>query len=585
MSVKVTAQPECAWTAVSEAAWIQSLEPAAGQGDGNVEVVVAPNTVASSRQTHVTINDVSVQIAQEGAPCRFGLDPPASDIAAGGGTATLTVATLAGCTWTAVSSAGWLTPTSGATRTGPGTISYSASANPGPARTASVSVGDQSSTISQAAAADCTIAVAPTSASVAAAGDTLPISISAGSGCTWTATSQAPWVTVSPAAGTGAGAVALTIAANSGAARMATLSIGGQTVTLAQSAAGCSYEISPGTHSAPAAGGPASVTVTTRVGCTWTAVADAPWIVLSGGASGTGTGAVAFSIAPNGGPARSGGIRIADRTLAVSQEGAPQACAFALSGTAQTLPAAAGPAAPVSVTTGPSCTWTASTSSPWITITSPASTTGSGALAFSVSANAGAERRGTIAVAGQTYGVTQAAPPACTYTVTPTAQSIGAGGGAGAPITVTAGADCPWTASSNAPWLTIAGPSARTGSGTVTFTAAGNSASARTGTLTVAGRTVTISQATACSLVIAPSTVAISSDGGTASATVTTTAGCAWTAVSNDSWITITSGASGSGPGTVAFWISANRPAHPRTGTITIGPLTLTVNQASKKDD
>ena len=34
--------------------------------------------------------------------------------------------------------------------------------------------------------------------------------------------------------------------------------------------------------------------------------------------------------------------------------------------------------------------------------------------------------------------------------------------------------------------------------------------------------------------------------------------GCAWTATSNDSWITVTSGASSNGNGTVTFDIEAN---------------------------
>jgi hypothetical protein len=61
----------------------------------------------------------------------------------------------------------------------------------------------------------------------------------------------------------------------------------------------------------------------------------------------------------------------------------------------------------------------------------------------------------------------------------------------------------------------------------------------------------------------------------------TASATCTWTAVSNNpSWITITGGASGTGPGTVTYSITANNgPA--RTGTITIGGQTFTVTQAA----
>lgn len=55
---------------------------------------------------------------------------------------------------------------------------------------------------------------------------------------------------------------------------------------------------------------------------------------------------------------------------------------------------------------------------------------------------------------------------------------------------------------------------------------------------------------------------------------------CAWTAVSNVPWITITSGAAGSGNGTVIYSVAANTGAA-QSGTMTIAGLTFTVNQAA----
>src|SRR4028118_348752 len=55
--------------------------------------------------------------------------------------------------------------------------------------------------------------------------------------------------------------------------------------------------------------------------------------------------------------------------------------------------------------------------------------------------------------------------------------------------------------------------------------------------------------------------------------------GCSWTATSNVPWITITSGTSGSGNGTIKFAVPANNSA-PRTGIITVGSAPLTINQA-----
>lgn len=64
------------------------------------------------------------------------------------------------------------------------------------------------------------------------------------------------------------------------------------------------------------------------------------------------------------------------------------------------------------------------------------------------------------------------------------------------------------------------------------------------------------------------------------SVSVGCTTGCAWTSVSNASWISITSGASGSSSGTVSYSIAANAGQDSRTGTITIAGQTFTVIQA-----
>jgi Zn-dependent metalloprotease len=82
-----------------------------------------------------------------------------------------------------------------------------------------------------------------------------------------------------------------------------------------------------------------------------------------------------------------------------------------------------------------------------------------------------------------------------------------------------------------------------------------------------------------CSFSINPTSASFAAAGGSGSVTVTTSAGCNWTAVSNNSFITITSGASGSGNGTVTYSVAANTASSPRTGTMTIGGLTFSVSQ------
>ncbi len=82
-----------------------------------------------------------------------------------------------------------------------------------------------------------------------------------------------------------------------------------------------------------------------------------------------------------------------------------------------------------------------------------------------------------------------------------------------------------------------------------------------------------------CSVTLNPSSVNVPAAGATDQTfQVQMSAGCAWTANSNVPWITITSGASGSGPDTVTYSVVANTGSA-QTGTITAGGQTFTVNQ------
>ncbi|MBF0539181.1 MAG: DUF1566 domain-containing protein [Nitrospirae bacterium] len=78
---------------------------------------------------------------------------------------------------------------------------------------------------------------------------------------------------------------------------------------------------------------------------------------------------------------------------------------------------------------------------------------------------------------------------------------------------------------------------------------------------------------------ITPKSKSFSSYAGSDSVSVTTTTGCAWTASSDDNWLTITSGSSGTGNGTVAYSVTANNTTNVRSGTMTIAGQTFIVFQ------
>ena len=226
------------------------------------------------------------------------------------------------------------------------------------------------------------------------------------------------------------------------------------------------------------------------------------------------------------------------------------------------------------VTTTPGCAWNATTSDSWISITS-GSGNGNGTVAFTVQANNGPPRSGTITVAGQTVMVNQAS--GCAFSVSPSTVNAPAAGSS-VNFTVTAGAGCMWTTTSGASWITVSGEGTGTGNGNVTVTIAPNPGPTRTGTLTIAGQIITVMQAGGCAYVVAPTNLNVNAAGGNGSVTVETSAGCNWTAASNSPWITITSGSSGAGNGTVNFTAAANTGAV-RVGSITVAGQTVTVNQ------
>ena len=81
--------------------------------------------------------------------------------------------------------------------------------------------------------------------------------------------------------------------------------------------------------------------------------------------------------------------------------------------------------------------------------------------------------------------------------------------------------------------------------------------------------------------VLSAQMASLTGSGGNGSVQVNDPAGVAWTASSNDAWITITSGASGTGGGTVTFAVAANTTGAARSGSVTIAGQVFTVEQAS----
>lgn len=145
--------------------------------------------------------------------------------------------------------------------------------------------------------------------------------------------------------------------------------------------------------------------------------------------------------------------------------------------------------------TGSGCQWSAVSNNPWLSISSAPSGASSSAVSFSVAQNLNSvPRTGTLNVgngsSSAVFTVQQAAY--CGYTLSVSNVAIPPSGGNDT-ITVNAMPGCPWSAVSNASWITITAGAGGTGTGSFTFSAAPNPTDTDlVGTITVMGQTLTV---------------------------------------------------------------------------------------------
>ncbi|HTX38462.1 MAG TPA: BACON domain-containing carbohydrate-binding protein [Bryobacteraceae bacterium] len=237
----------------------------------------------------------------------------------------------------------------------------------------------------------------------------------------------------------------------------------------------------------------------------------------------------------------------------------------------------------ISVTAGTGCTWGATTNTSWLHIDSGQTGSGPGTVTWHADANTvTTARSGSLSVAGQTVSVTQAAQ-ACTYTLTPPTIDFPVTGGPGSFQVQTT---CTWSADPTQGWIHLPanGNASVTGNGTVNYTVDANGcATGRSGAITIA-----TAEQLALTQDGSPANFAFSPTSESYPATVTndriaisTGAGCNWSAFSDVSWLSITSGQSGSGNGAIIIQVRANTSVA-RTGnlhindgaTVTLLPVT-----------
>jgi all-beta uncharacterized protein len=118
-------------------------------------------------------------------------------------------------------------------------------------------------------------------------------------------------------------------------------------------------------------------------------------------------------------------------------------------------------------------------------------------IAFVVDENTLTARTATLTIATQVFTLTQVqAVPSCTYTISPTSQTVPASGGS-VTVNVTAASGCGWAVIWSVPWITLTSVAVGSGNGSISFTVAVNTAASRSTTLTIAGQPFTLTQSAA----------------------------------------------------------------------------------------
>lgn len=194
--------------------------------DGAPDIVVGGNdgTVAGMLNTSTNF------------PCSFQLDKTSLSPLQQGGTFVINIDAGPSCNWSVSGLPSWITVSGASSGTGPGSVTLII-APASAARNATISIGGVNVNISQTLAPVCDYSVFPGGQTFPASGGTGTFNVTVNPGCSWSVTGLPAWVTITSGSGGSATANgAFTVAANSGGARSATMTIAGQSFALEQAA-------------------------------------------------------------------------------------------------------------------------------------------------------------------------------------------------------------------------------------------------------------------------------------------------------------------------------------------------------------
>lgn len=237
---------------------------------------------------------------------------------------------------------------------------------------------------------------------------------------------------------------------------------------------------------------------------------------------------------------------------------------------------AAGKTGTVRVITSKKNNWTVINSNSWIVVT-PASGRGSKRLKYSVSPNFDcASRTGTFSVNGKTVTIHQASAPK-NYFLSASNAIFSAQAAAS---NVTLNADCIWTIQTDADWISTVAPASDSGDGSATIfyaVAANLGVAPRTGQIKILDGNSTVRQTLSVtqqglpssSFSFSPSSVTLSTNGGSGEVNLTAPDNVRWT-IRGAKGFTNISPTNGTGSASIRFSILPNPSDEPLTNSIVV---------------
>jgi subtilisin family serine protease len=560
-SITVTPTPSDynTWTVSGNPSWLSITAT-----NNTLAWTAQANNSVNARSANVTIGDKTFTLAQSGATGTLALSVPSATAPAAGASGSVTVTpTPADYTsWTVTGQPDWLTITVSAN-----VVSWTAAPrNSVNSRTANLTIGTQTFSVTQSGAVG-SVALSLSTASLPPAGGTgsLAVTPTPTDYTAWAVTGTPAWLTVTT---TGTTVSWSAPAINSVNPRTATLSIGGQSVTITQAGAPGAITLSAATATVGDIGGSGSITLTPTPAdySAWTVTGAPQWLIVTTTANTVSwTAAANNSVTP-----RNAVLTIDDKTFTLNQSGAPGT--LTLSPASASAPAA-GVTGTINVTPTPDDfkSWTVAGQPAWLTT----SITGN-IVTWTAAPNPSvAPRTATLSIGDKAFSLTQSGV-AGSVTLSPPAATAPAAGATGSiTVTPTPTDYTTWTISGQPAWLTLSGSG-----NTISWTATANpSVNPRSATVTIGDKTFALTQSGAIgSVTLTPPAATAPATGATGSITVTPTPTdfTTWTISGQPAWLTL------SASGNSITWTAAPNPSvTPRSATVTIGDKTFGLTQAA----